>query len=62
MHQISRDSARPGDLIFYLSGGSAYHVAIYAGNGKQYAATVPGEKIQYQSIWSSAIEFRTDWH
>jgi cell wall-associated NlpC family hydrolase len=55
-------NARPGDLVFYLSGGRAYHVAIYAGNGMQYAATRPGEKVRYQHIWSSSIEFRTDWH
>lgn len=57
-----RSNARPGDLVFYLSGGYAYHVAIYAGNGMQYAATQPGQTIRYQHIWSSAVEFRTNWH
>lgn len=57
-----RANARPGDLVFYLSGGYAYHVAIYAGNGMQYAATQPGQKVRYQHIWSSAVEFRTNWH
>ena len=33
MHRITRSQARPGDLVFYLSGSSAYHVAIYAGHG-----------------------------
>jgi cell wall-associated NlpC family hydrolase len=59
---VNRRYARPGDLIFYLSGGSTYHVSIYAGNGMQYSATVPGEKIRYQGIWSASIEFRTNWH
>lgn len=62
MHRIWKDQARPGDLVFYLSGGHAYHVAVYAGNGMQYAATEPGQKIRYQAIWSSAVEYRTDWH
>jgi cell wall-associated NlpC family hydrolase len=59
---ISRNAARPGDLIFYLSGGYAYHVAIYAGNGRQYAAPAPGQRVKVENIWSSAIQFGTDWH
>lgn len=62
---ISASQARPGDLIFYMSGGTSYHVAIYAGGGTggyQYAATVPGDVVKYQHIWSSAIQFGTDWH
>lgn len=62
MHRISRRSARPGDLVFYLSGGYAYHVAIYAGHGMQYAAATPRDGIRYQRVWSSAVEYRTDWH
>jgi cell wall-associated NlpC family hydrolase len=62
MHRISRRSARPGDLVFYLSGGRAYHVAIYAGHGRQYSAASPRYGIRYQRIWSRHVEFRTDWH
>jgi cell wall-associated NlpC family hydrolase len=62
MHKISRKAARPGDLIFYFSGRSAYHVAIYAGHGRQYAAATPRDGIRYQAIWSTNVEFRTDWH
>lgn len=32
--KISRDQIRPGDLIFYGSGRSINHVAIYIGNGQ----------------------------
>jgi cell wall-associated NlpC family hydrolase len=62
MRRIPRSQARPGDLIFYMSGGSSYHVAIYAGHGWQYAAADERDGIRYQRIWSSAVEFRTDWH
>jgi cell wall-associated NlpC family hydrolase len=62
MHRISRSQARPGDLIFYFSGGPAYHVAIYAGHGRQYAAADERDGIRYQAIWSRDIQFRTDWH
>ena len=62
MHRISRRAALPGDLVFYLSGGSAYHVAIYAGHGYQYAAATPRDGVRYQPIWSSNVVFGTDWH
>lgn len=62
MHRIPARKARPGDLVFYLSGGTAYHVAIYAGHHTQYAATTPRDGIRHQQIWSSHVEYRTDWH
>ncbi|MCI8453546.1 MAG: C40 family peptidase [Lachnospiraceae bacterium] len=31
---VSAENARPGDLVFYSSGGSINHVAIYIGNGQ----------------------------
>jgi cell wall-associated NlpC family hydrolase len=62
MHHESRAAARPGDLVFYLSGRSAYHVAVYAGHGYQYAAATPADGVRYQPIWSRHVEFRTDWH
>lgn len=62
MHRITHAQALPGDLIFYLSGGSAYHVAIYAGHGWQYAAATPRDGVRYQAIWSRDVVFGTDWH
>lgn len=62
MHRIRRSHARAGDLVFYLAGGYAYHVAIYAGHGMQYAAATPRDGIRYQPVWSSRVEYRTDWH
>lgn len=59
---IPRSQARAGDLVFYLSGGSAFHIAIYAGNGKQYAAATPSDGIVYQGVWSSAVQYGTTWH
>jgi cell wall-associated NlpC family hydrolase len=62
MRRISRAAARPGDLVFYLSGGSAYHVAIYAGHGMQYAAATARDGVRYQAVWSTAVQYGTDWH
>ena len=62
MHGERRRHARPGDLVFYLRGGSAYHVAIYAGHGYQYSATDPREGVRYQRISSRNVVFGTDWH
>jgi hypothetical protein len=62
MHRIRRHHARPGDLVFYMSGGSAYHVAIYAGHGYQYSATDPRQGVRYQPISSRNVLFGTDWH
>ena len=33
-HPVSAETAKPGDLVFYGSGGSITHVAIYIGNGQ----------------------------
>ena len=37
LHQVPANpagrSARPGDLVFFYSGSSIYHVGVYAGNG-----------------------------
>jgi cell wall-associated NlpC family hydrolase len=62
MRAISRAHARPGDLVFYLSGGHAYHVAIYAGHGWQYAAATVRDGVRYQRVWSTNVRYGTDWH
>jgi cell wall-associated NlpC family hydrolase len=62
MHPIRRSHARPGDLIFYLRHGYAYHVAIFAGHHMEYAATEPGQRIRHQRIWGHNLVFKSDWH
>jgi cell wall-associated NlpC family hydrolase len=62
MRRVARSRALPGDLIFYFSGGRAYHVAIYAGHGMQYSAATPRDGIRYQHIWARNVTFGTDWH
>ena len=60
--RLTRTQLQPGDLIFYLSGATSYHVAIYAGNGMQYAEATPSDGLRYQKIWSSDVQYGTTWH
>ncbi|WP_375498362.1 C40 family peptidase [uncultured Jatrophihabitans sp.] len=62
MRKISKRSARPGDLVFYLSGGDAYHVSIYAGHGRQYSASTPSTGVEYSKIWARNVVYATNWH
>ena len=52
-HPVSRGAARPGDLVFWVSGHHAYHVAVYAGAGRVWHAPKPGDRVRLAKIWSS---------
>ncbi|CZQ93053.1 polyprotein glycoprotein m g2 transmembrane nonstructural membrane contains: precursor signal [Trichococcus palustris] len=47
--QIPVSSAQAGDLLFWGSAGSTYHVAIYVGGGQYIHAPQPGETVTYSS-------------
>lgn len=47
---IPLSQAQPGDLLFWGSAGSYYHVAIYAGNGQYIHAPAPGQSVTYGSM------------
>ncbi|MGW2092593.1 C40 family peptidase [Promicromonospora sukumoe] len=49
---VSWAEAQPGDLIW-----TPGHIAIYAGNGMQIEAPVPGKSVRYTSIWQSNPTF-----
>jgi len=50
---ISRGAARPGDLVFWVSGRHAYHVAVYAGADRVWHAPKPGDRVRLATIWSA---------
>ena len=55
---ISKKSAVPGDMVFFLNkNGYAYHVGIYVGNNKILHSPKPGRRVKTESIWSSHIVF-----
>ena len=43
-------AAQPGDLLFWGSHGSTYHVAIYIGNNQYVAAPTPGQNVDIETI------------
>ena len=55
--RVSRSEARPGDLVFFVSGGSAYHNGIYAGNGMMYDSPRSGKTVQKRAIWEATVVF-----
>jgi cell wall-associated NlpC family hydrolase len=55
--RISRSQARAGDLVFMTSGGSAYHVGIYAGGNMFYDAGKTGSSFSKRAIWTSDVVF-----
>ena len=55
---LSRKAARPGDLVFFKSGGgSVYHVGIYAGGNMLWHASRPGRPVAKAKIWTSRVAF-----
>ncbi len=56
--RVSVKGARPGDLVFVMSGSYASHVGIYAGNGMWWEAPSSGETVRLVKIWSTSVEFR----
>jgi len=55
--RISSSQAAPGDLVFFISGGRAYHVGLYAGNGMIFDAGRSGEVFQKRAIWTSSVVY-----
>ena len=55
---VRRAFAKPGDLVFYHSGGGyVYHVGIYAGGGKVWHAPVPGRSVEKVRISTRNVTF-----
>jgi cell wall-associated NlpC family hydrolase len=48
---------RLGDLVFFYSGRSVYHVGVYAGSWYIVHAPHTGTRVRLQRIWTSHIVF-----
>jgi cell wall-associated NlpC family hydrolase len=55
---VRRSYAKPGDLVFYHSGGGyVYHVGIYAGGGQVWHAPFPGRAVEKVRISTHNVTF-----
>ncbi|MER6027058.1 C40 family peptidase [Streptomyces sp. NPDC001851] len=54
-HHISALSRKAGDLVFFHSGSSVYHVGIYAGHGKIWHAPRTGAVVRLEKIWTRSV-------
>lgn len=52
--KIAKSAIRPGDLVFYTSGGRVYHVGIYAGAGLIWDAPHTGQTVRLEHISTSS--------
>ncbi|MGW8063053.1 C40 family peptidase [Streptomyces ziwulingensis] len=52
---ISAGSRKTGDLVFFHSGSSIYHVGIYAGKGRIWHAPKTGDVVRLQKIWTGSV-------
>jgi cell wall-associated NlpC family hydrolase len=56
--RIKRKSLRPGDFVFFHSGGSVYHVAVFAGwrNGRRTIIHAPNsnQRVRRDPIWTDS--------
>lgn len=55
--RISRSQARPGDLVAFVSGGTAHHIGIYAGGNMMYDSPHTGASVSKRKIWSATVVF-----
>jgi cell wall-associated NlpC family hydrolase len=55
--RISASQARPGDLVFFYSGGRVYHVGIYAGRGYVWHSPKAGDHVRKAKIWTKRVYY-----
>ncbi|RFU85648.1 NlpC/P60 family protein [Streptomyces triticagri] len=53
--QISAGQRQRGDLVFFHSGRSVYHVGIYAGKGRIWHSPKTGDVVRKQKIWTKGV-------
>jgi len=55
--RVSRSHARPGDLVFFMSGGRPYHMGVYAGAGRIWHSPKTGDHVRLSTIWRSSVAY-----
>lgn len=54
---ISASHRKRGDLVFFHSGRSIYHVGIYAGKGKIWHSPRTGSVVRLEKIWTKSVYY-----
>ncbi|GHB02264.1 MULTISPECIES: C40 family peptidase [Streptomyces] len=52
---LTKSQRQRGDLVFFHSGRSVYHVGIYAGGGKIWHSPKTGAVVRLEKIWSKSV-------
>jgi cell wall-associated NlpC family hydrolase len=55
---VPKSKKKPGDILIFMRGGTAYHSAIYAGDGEMWEAQRTGVPVGRHDIWSSGYVVR----
>jgi cell wall-associated NlpC family hydrolase len=55
---VPKSKKRPGDILVFLHGSTAYHSAIYAGDGEMWEAQRTGVPVGRHDIWSGSYVVR----
>ncbi|WP_370876649.1 C40 family peptidase [Amycolatopsis thermophila] len=61
VRSVPKSQMRPGDLVFFSNGRSVYHVGIFAGNNKIWAAPESGDVVRLQTIWTNSYTVGRAW-
>ena len=55
---VPKSKKKPGDILVFMRGGTAYHSAIYAGDGEMWEAQRTGVPVGRHDIWSDSYVVR----
>jgi cell wall-associated NlpC family hydrolase len=55
---VPKSKKKPGDILIFMRGGTAYHSAIYAGDGEMWEAQRTGVPVGRHDIWSDSYVVR----
>jgi cell wall-associated NlpC family hydrolase len=55
--RVAASHRRMGDLVFFASGGTVYHVGIYAGAGTMWHAPKTGKRVSRVKIWTTHVSY-----
>jgi cell wall-associated NlpC family hydrolase len=55
--RVSRANARPGDLVFFMSGGRPYHVGVRGSAGHVWHSPKTGDHVKLSTIWTTAVVY-----